>query len=100
MADIELADLIGDLRTELTKARAKSANEELQFEVGPVELELSVVVSREGGPTAKVKFFVVEVGGGATLGEKNTQTLKITLTPQLSGGRKAYVGGSQQEGER
>jgi hypothetical protein len=99
MAGIELADLIGELRTELAKARARSANDELQFEVGPVELELSIVVSREGGPSAKVKFFVVEVEAGAKLGEQATQRIKLTLTPQLGSGGKTYVHGTALKGE-
>lgn len=99
MAELELAELIENLRAELSKARQGSKDEDLRFEVGPVELELSVVVSKEGGPSAKVKFLVVEVGAEAKAASAATQRMKLTLTPRLAGGGATLVTGSAESGE-
>jgi Trypsin-co-occurring domain 2 len=62
---VELAQVIGQLRRELSVAMREGEGEDLRFELGPVELELTVGVSKEAGPNAKVRFWVVELGGGA-----------------------------------
>ena len=41
---IELSDVIADLRSELDAARRRGTGEELRFELGSVELEVSVAV--------------------------------------------------------
>lgn len=82
---VELADLIGQLRSELTEAMRAGENEELRFELGPVELELTVAVTREAKPGAKVKFWVVELGAEATVGSATTQTIKLQLDPRRRG---------------
>lgn len=56
---VEFAQVIGQLRQELSAAMREGEGEDLRFELGPVELELTVAVSREAGPNAKVRFWVV-----------------------------------------
>jgi hypothetical protein len=51
---VELAELIADLRDELTRAVASANTDGLRFELGPVGLEVSVVVAKEAKPGAKV----------------------------------------------
>jgi hypothetical protein len=46
----ELAQVIGQLRRELSVAMREG--EDLRFELGPVELELTIAVSKEAGPNA------------------------------------------------
>lgn len=52
---IELADMIGELRRQLATALADGADEAVRFELGPVEIEATVAVSREAGADAKVR---------------------------------------------
>lgn len=82
---VELAELIGQLRAELTEAMHAGENEDLRFEVGPVELELTVAVTKEAKPGAKVKFWVVELGADVTAGSSTTQTIKLVLDPRRKG---------------
>ncbi len=57
MADrVELAQVIGQLRQELSAAMRDGEGADLRFELGPVKLELTVPVSKEAGPNAKVRF--------------------------------------------
>jgi hypothetical protein len=60
---IELGEVIGELRRELQSAMSAGAGEPLRFELGPVELEATVAVEKGGSGSAKVRFWVVELGG-------------------------------------
>jgi Trypsin-co-occurring domain 2 len=103
---IELAEVIRQLRMELDRAREAAADEVLQFELGPVELEVLVALEAAAGAGAKIRFWVVEVGGDAQATSTSTQRIKLTLHPTVgdSGGSgqqlSAFVSGSQVPGER
>lgn len=45
---IELADVITELRAELEHAQMRAKGSTLRFEMGPVELEVTVALSRGG----------------------------------------------------
>ena len=81
MAGVELASFVLDLRAELNKALAAAEGERLRFELGPVEMTLTVTVTREAGPTAKVRFWVIEAGADAKLSRESVQEIKLVLTP-------------------
>jgi hypothetical protein len=105
---IELADVVSDLRKELDRARHTSADEELRFELGPIELEVSVGLSKEGGAAAKVRFWVVDMGVDMKASSMSTQRIKLTLHPALPGqeaasriaGGSVYIHGDEFDGER
>jgi hypothetical protein len=52
---VPLADFVAGLREELRAAQA-ARDPGLQFAVGPVSVEFTVVTERAGGPEAKVRF--------------------------------------------
>lgn len=90
---VELAELVADLRDELTRAVARANPDGLRFELGPVELEVSVAIAKEAKPGARVKFWVVEAGAEATVNHTATQKIILTLQPTMPDGRGAYVAG-------
>lgn len=96
---VELAELIADLRDELSLAVDAANPDGLRFELGPVGLEVSVMVTKEAKPGAKVKFWVVEVGADASVSKATTQTITLTLQPKMPGGGQAYVTGQTAPGE-
>ncbi len=98
---IEVAELIGQLRAELNAATETGKNEDLRFELGPIELELTVAVDKEAKPGAKVRFWVVELGADAKLSSANTQKIKLTLQPRRVShpGQKPDISGDELEGE-
>ncbi|MGH3815899.1 MAG: trypco2 family protein [Pseudonocardiaceae bacterium] len=98
---VELAQVIGQLRQELTAAMREGAGEDLRFELGPVELELTIAVSREAGPNAKVRFWVVELGADGKMASQATQRITLTLDPRRHGieGRPV-ISGVEQADER
>lgn len=105
---IELAEVIRQLRGELDRARANAGDEELRFELGPIELEVMVGLEKDAGAVAKVRFWVVELGGDARVSATNTQRIKLTLNPTLPAAALApeterasvFVGGDAAPGER
>ncbi|TBO58118.1 hypothetical protein EYS09_19125 [Streptomyces kasugaensis] len=82
---IELASVIRNLREELEQAVDAAEGEALRFELGAIELELSVAVERTGRAGAKVRFWVVESDVEATANRTSTQLIKLTLQPTLNG---------------
>ena len=80
---IELADVISELRAELDRARSASDEAALRFGLGPVELEVTVALDREGKTGGKVRFWVVEVGAEGKVASTSTQRIKLTLYPTL-----------------
>ncbi|MGW2824949.1 trypco2 family protein [Streptomyces sp. NPDC001443] len=82
---IELASVIKDLRDELESAIRSADGELLQFELGTIELEVSVQLERRSSNGAKVRFWVVEAGAEAGAGRSGTQLVKLTLQPRLVG---------------
>jgi hypothetical protein len=82
--DLELAEAIEALRTELEKALAESPHHQLRFRLSDVTLTLQTVArkSKEGG--LKVGWYVVSAGAGASSEGTSTQTLVLNLTPLVA----------------
>ena len=87
---VPLAEFVSGLREELRAAQA-AREPGLQFAVGPVSVEFTVVTVREGGPEAKVRFWVVEAGGSASWSREATQKVSLTLTPVDERGQPIYI---------
>lgn len=105
---IELASVVRDLRTELKEAVTAADGEALLFELGPIELEVTVAVARSGKAGGRLKFWVVEADAGGTADSSRTQRIKLVLTPSLvtrdAAGNvrstSAHVSGGGVPGER
>jgi hypothetical protein len=108
MSGIELASLVRQLRAELDEALADGEGERLRFELGPIELSLTVTVGREATPGAKIRFWVVEAGADARISREAVQGIKLVLTPRdmkaepgPDGGLASpLIGGQELPGER
>ncbi len=86
MEPIGLEEAIRSVRRELTNAMAAGQDEEIRFRVGTVQLDFQVAVSREAEASGKVRFWVVELGGGGKAGTSTTHTVRLKLDPLTSGG--------------
>jgi hypothetical protein len=99
---IELASVVRDLREELNQAIDRAPDDGLRFEVGPIEVELSVGLEQTDGVKGKVRFYVFELGGEMSDKNITTQRIKFTLTPNVddNGRRTApWVSGRPEPGE-
>jgi hypothetical protein len=99
---LALTEVIAQLRAELAEAMRSGEDEELRFELGPVELELTVGVEKEAKPGAKAKFWVLELGAETRFGSTSTQRIKLTLDPRHTAvpGRRPTISGDEASGER
>lgn len=105
---VELASVVRQLRAELNEALADAEGERLRFELGPVQVSLSVTVGRDATPGAKVRFWVIEAGAEARVSREAVQEIKLVLTPIDTqapagpGGKPAapLIEGRAVEGER
>lgn len=82
MAGLELASVVRQLRAELNEALDDAEGERLRFELGPIELSLTVTVGREATPGAKIRFWVVEAGADAKISREAAQEIKLVLNPR------------------
>jgi Trypsin-co-occurring domain 2 len=82
MGGLELASVVRQLRVELAEALEAAEGERLRFELGPVELSLTVTVGREGTPGARVRFWVIEAGADAKISREAVQEIKLVLSPR------------------
>jgi hypothetical protein len=82
---IGLAEAIRELRAELIAAQAESPGpdgEGVRFELGPVEMEFAITLSREGSGKAGLQIGVVTLGAGGSLSSESVHRVKFVLTPR------------------
>ena len=85
MAELGLAEAIRRLRGEISEAAQNAAGEELQFALGPIELELQVELVISGGAKADFKWVVVSLGAEAKAQNLQRHRVKLTLLPTING---------------
>jgi hypothetical protein len=94
---IGLSDAIAALRAELVTAMAAGQAEQLHFELGPVELEFTVDVRKEGEADAGIRWGVVSFGAKGSIGSDSGHRLKLVLQPKdVVTGRTAEVGSARR----
>jgi hypothetical protein len=86
MKEIGLSEAVRAVRAELEAARLAGADEDIRFEVGPIEIEFEVAVTREAQAGGKVKVWVVEAGAEGTVGKSTTHRVALTLNPTTAKG--------------
>lgn len=82
-----LAETIAALRRELLKAVDEGAGKDVRFQLGPVEIEFQMGVSKEAGAEAGVKFWVLTLGGRGKVAQDATHHVKVSLQPVDREGR-------------
>ena len=98
---IELSEMIRELRREFTAALAEGDGERVRFELGPVEVEASVTVSKEAGGDARLRFLIVESGAAAKMAHAETQRITFTLQPRVAdSGASVLISGDDVANER
>jgi hypothetical protein len=98
---LELSQLIGDLRSELSQAIAAGVNESVRFELGPIEIEFAVVIEESLNAGAKVRFWVVSADTAAKAAETSSQRIKLTLLPRSAEtDNPPWVSGAEESNER
>ncbi|WP_438291945.1 trypco2 family protein [Streptomyces sp. HUAS TT7] len=94
---VELADMVAQLRSELSRAMADGDGEGIRFQAESLELELTVGVERSREPGAKVRFWVFDVQHSARSANTATQRIKLSLKPVRADApeRPALISGAE-----
>jgi hypothetical protein len=86
-----LADAVKGIRAELDAAMAEGVGDNVQFEVGPVELEFAVDIQKDAKADFGVRVWVLSLGakGGASQG--STNRIKVVLNPKDEHGKQLKI---------
>lgn len=83
---IPLNEMIQTLREELEKAQKNAENSDLKFKLESAEIELSIGVTKTGGGSGGIKFWVIEAGGEFSKENAITHKFTLHLKPTSSSG--------------
>jgi hypothetical protein len=81
MENIELSEMLGQLREELLKARGQSERLDLKFQIEDIEIELQIGTTKGGKGGGGVKFWVYNAEAEVNASQAKTQKLKLKLKP-------------------
>jgi Trypsin-co-occurring domain 2 len=79
---VGLADAIRELRRELAEAMAEGQGQQVRFELGPVEIEFLLEITKAAEGDAGVRFWVVSLGGKGSFSSGSTHRVQLSLTPR------------------
>lgn len=93
MADswVGLADAVKGIRAELDAAMTEGAGKDVQFEVGPVELEFAVDIQKDAKADFGVRIWVVSLGAKGGASHDSTNRIKVVLNPKDEKGKKLKI---------
>lgn len=78
---ISVAEVISQLRGDLALAAWQGEHKDPKFKIGPIELELSVVIDHSRQRGGRAKLWVVDVGADATRSSSVVHQIRLTLQP-------------------
>ena len=97
--EVTVADLIFQLRGDLARAAWQGETRDPKFVVGPVELELAVVVDSSRSAEAKAALWVVDASAQGKRASQVTHRIKLTLQPVGADGKPSRISGPADAGE-
>lgn len=80
--EIELFELIGQVRRDLEAARTEGEGRGIRFKLEEVELELKMVAKRGSKGEGGLKLYVLNVQAGREASHEAAQTIRIKMTPE------------------
>ncbi len=86
MADapqVGLSAALETLRADLEAAWLEGQGHSVRFRISEVTLTLQAVARFDKDGSGRLRWWVVEAGGGVSSGKETTQTLVLTLAPAL-----------------
>jgi hypothetical protein len=86
MADalVGLSEALEALRAELEDSWRKGRGSLVRFGVSEVTLTVQAVTGREKDGSLKLRWWLIEAGGGGKSTAETTQTLTLSLAPTLN----------------
>ncbi|WP_225840481.1 trypco2 family protein [Streptomyces sp. NK08204] len=97
--DIPLVDAVAAVRDELLAAAARGVDQEIQFAVGPVEMEFQVELRADVKATGGFRLWAVSAGTEAGVSQGRTHRVTFTLTPKSASGEDLLIKGSTERAD-
>ena len=82
-SQVELATALEGLRDELEVAWSASQGRRVRFRASQVTVTVETVARFDKDGSGKIRWWLVEAGGGVKSGREQTLTMTLTLTPLL-----------------
>lgn len=92
---IGLQEAIAALRAELIESVIASQGERLRFAVGEITMEFQIEVERSVDAKGGIKFWVVELGSGGAVRDKDVHKVVIPLKPVRADGKPILTGSDE-----
>jgi hypothetical protein len=97
MSLIKLSDAIENLRAELRHAQEKGKDQNLQFDLQSIELELEVIAEGESGVSGKINWYIFGGGVDSKIKDATKHKLKLTLKAVDENGQPIRVSSSHSD---
>ncbi|MEV0174595.1 trypco2 family protein [Streptomyces sp. NPDC050803] len=78
---VDLVSAVRALRAQITEAAATDPASDIRFQVGPIQLEFTVALTRDRKVQGGVKAWVVTAGAEAAWSNAETHKVTLNLTP-------------------
>ncbi len=79
--ELDLAAALEALRAELESVWRSSHGHDVRFRTSDVTLRVQTVARFDREGSGKIRWYLLEAGGGVTSGSERTQELTLALTP-------------------
>lgn len=93
-----LADAVKGIRAELDAAMAEGVGNNVQFEVGPVELEFAVDIQKDAKADFGVRVWVLSLAAKGGAGQDSTNRIKVVLNPKNEHGKQLKISSDRDPG--
>lgn len=93
---LQLAQVIKQLRSELTTAAKDGDGEDIRFTVEDIELELDITVEQQAEGGVAAKFYVLTSSFKGSTKDAMTQKIKLKLRPTNKDGQQPEISDSDE----
>ncbi|MEE1752914.1 trypco2 family protein [Streptomyces sp. SP18CS02] len=84
--DVKLGDAVEALRNDLMEAARRGEDQDITFDVGPIEMEFLVEIRQEARAKAGFRAWVVTADAEGVAARGRSHRVTVTLTPRRGGG--------------
>lgn len=93
----ELGETVSAIRAQLRQAQEEGGDKSLKFRTGPVELEFSIEVRKDGDAKARILVLPWSAEVRAAASSARLHRIKLTLQPVDDSGGDALIAGTAAE---
>lgn len=97
---VDITELVQQLRSDIGKAVKAAEGEDIQFDLGEIELELQTVVTGKAGAKLSIGVPIFKFDGNGEYSKATTQKIKIKLNPKKSDGTNIQLSDDDEDNSK